>query len=197
MVGLNGSGKTTTAAKLARHLKRSGQRANLVAADLERPAAIEQLETLGEQIGVEVYRGDRWADAAAAAAAGVERARDLDAAWSLVDTAGRFQIDGGLMAELEEIKRMVSPSETILVVDAMTGQDAVSVAEEFHSRIGLTGLILTKLDGDARGGAALSIVSVTGVPIKFIGTGSESTPLSSSIPTGWPPGSWVWAICCR
>ena len=182
MVGLNGSGKTTTAAKLARHLKRSGQRANLVAADLERPAAIEQLETLGEQIGVEVYRGDRWADAAAAAAAGVERARDLDAAWSLVDTAGRFQIDGGLMAELEEIKRMVSPSETILVVDAMTGQDAVNVAEEFHSRIGLTGLILTKLDGDARGGAALSIVSVTGVPIKFIGTGERVDALELFYP---------------
>ena len=173
MVGLNGSGKTTTAAKLARHLERSGQRTNLVAADLQRPAAIEQLETLGEQIDVEVYRGDPSANAVAVAEAGVKRAGDLDTAWSIVDTAGRFQIDDDLMAELERIKKAVSPSETILVVDAMTGQDAVNVAEEFQSRIGLTGLVLTKMDGDARGGAALSVVAVTGVPVKFLGTGER------------------------
>ena len=173
LVGLNGSGKTTTAAKLARHLKQSGQVANLVAADLRRPAAIEQLATLGEQIQVDVYAADPSLGAPKVAQSGIERASDLNAAWSIVDTSGRFQVDDDLMAELEEIRDAVSPSESILVVDAMTGQEAVQVAEEFHRRIGLTGLILTKLDGDARGGAALSIVSVTGLPIKFIGTGER------------------------
>ena len=173
MVGLNGSGKTTTAAKLALHLKRSGQNTNLVAADLHRPAAIEQLETLGKQIEVEVYRGVPEATTIEVADAGVKRARDLGTDWSIVDTAGRFQIDDDLMKELESVKKAISPSETILVVDAMTGQDAVKVAEEFQARIGLTGLILTKLDGDARGGSALSVVAVTGVPIKFIGTGER------------------------
>jgi signal recognition particle subunit SRP54 len=173
MVGLNGSGKTTTAAKLALHLKRSGQNTNLVAADLHRPAAIEQLETLGKQIEVEVYRGVPEATTIEVADAGVKRARDLGTDWSIVDTAGRFQIDDDLMKELESVKEAISPSETILVVDAMTGQDAVKVAEEFQARIGLTGLILTKLDGDARGGSALSVVAVTGVPIKFIGTGER------------------------
>ena len=171
LVGLNGSGKTTTAAKLARHLKQSGQSSVLVAADLQRPAAVQQLETLGDQVGVDVYKAEKPRGAARAAADGIELARELNASWAIVDTAGRFQIDDELMAELEEIKRAVSPSETLLVVDAMTGQDAVRAAEEFHERIGLTGLVLTKLDGDARGGAALSISSVTGVPITFIGTG--------------------------
>ena len=173
VVGLNGSGKTTTAAKLALYLKKSGQHTNLVAADLHRPAAIEQLEILGRQVEVEVYRGAPEATTIEVAEAGVKRGGDLGAAWSIVDTAGRFQIDDDLMKELEEVKEAISPSETILVVDAMTGQDAVKVAEEFQARIGLTGLILTKLDGDARGGSALSIVSVTGVPIKFIGTGER------------------------
>ncbi|MDP7579286.1 MAG: signal recognition particle protein [SAR202 cluster bacterium] len=173
MVGLNGSGKTTTAAKLALHLKESGQNTNLVAADLHRPAAIEQLETLGKQIEIEVYRGAPEATTIEVADAGVKRARDLGTDWSIVDTAGRFQIDDDLMKELESVKKAISPSETILVVDAMTGQDAVKVAEEFQARIGLTGVILTKLDGDARGGSAISVVAVTGVPIKFIGTGER------------------------
>ena len=171
MVGLNGSGKTTTAAKLARHFKQSGQSSVLVAADLQRPAAVQQLETLGNEIGVEVYAAEKPQGAARTAADGIKRAGELNASWAIVDTAGRFQIDDELMAELEQIKHAVSPSETLLVVDAMTGQDAVRAAAEFHQRIGLTGLVLTKLDGDARGGAALSVSSVTGVPITFIGTG--------------------------
>ena len=177
LVGLNGSGKTTTAAKLGKHLKESAQLPVLVAADLQRPAAVAQLVTLGDQVGVEVYSDDTSKPTVKVASDGVKRAADRKAVWSLVDTAGRFQIDDELMSELEKVKAAVSPVETLLVVDAMTGQDAVQVAEEFHSRIGLTGLVLTKLDGDARGGAALSIVSVTGVPIKFIATGERMDAL--------------------
>ena len=171
MIGLNGSGKTTTAAKLARHLKQAGQLPVLVAADLNRPAAIDQLQTLGRQIDVEVYEEGTSRPTPKVAREGVKRAADVGASWAIVDTAGRTQIDDDLMSELEEVKEAVSPVETLLVVDAMTGQDAVNAAKEFHERIGVTGLVLSKLDGDARGGAALSIVSVTGVPIKFIATG--------------------------
>ena len=182
MIGLNGSGKTTSSAKLARHLKGSGQVPVLVAADLRRPAAIEQLETLGRQVEVEVYHGDVSQPTAEVARDGVKRAAEVEAMWAIVDTGGRFQIDDELMSELEEVKSAVSPTETLLVVDAMTGQDAVNAAEEFHNRIGLTGLVLTKLDGDARGGAALSVVSVTGVPIKFIGTGERTDALEQFHP---------------
>ena len=182
MVGLNGSGKTTTAAKLARRLKRAGQDTTLVAADLQRPAAVEQLQTLGGQIGVNVYQAGASRPTPQVARDGVERAAEQGAAWAIVDTAGRFQIDDELMSELEEVKAETSPAEVLLVVDAMTGQEAVSVAEEFHSRIGLTGLVLTKLDGDARGGAALSITSLTGVPIKYIGTGERIDALEEFHP---------------
>ena len=171
MVGLNGAGKTTASAKLANHLKQSGQGAVLVAADLHRPAAIQQLQTLGKQVDVAVYQDSTSKATAKVARNGVKHASELNAAWAIVDTAGRFQVDDELMTELEEVKKAVSPIETLLVVDAMTGQEAVQAAQEFHERIGLTGLILSKMDGDARGGAALSITSVTGVPIKFIGTG--------------------------
>ena len=181
MVGLNGSGKTTTTAKLARRLKRESQSPLMVAADLRRPAAIEQLQTLGRQIDVPVHREDG-RDTLKAAAAGVRRAREVGASWAIVDTAGRFQIDDDLMSELEAVRDAVEPVETLLVVDAMTGQDAVAVAQEFHGRIGLTGLVLTKLDGDARGGAAISIVAVTGVPIKFIGTGERLDALEEFHP---------------
>jgi len=182
MVGLNGSGKTTTAAKLAKHLKQSGQQSLMVAADLLRPAAINQLEALGGQINVPVYRGGAKEDTCAVAMTGIKQAEAMNASWAIVDTAGRFQVDDDLMKELEAVKRSVDPEETILVVDAMTGQDAVNVANEFHGRIGLTGLILTKLDGDARGGAALSVVSVTGVPIKFIGIGEKLDALEEFHP---------------
>ena len=181
MVGLNGSGKTTTTAKLARRLKRDSQNPLMVAADLRRPAAIEQLQILGRQIDVPVHREDG-RDTPKAAAAGVRRAREVGASWAIVDTAGRFQIDDDLMSELEAVRDAVEPVETLLVVDAMTGQDAVAVAQEFHGRIGLTGLVLTKLDGDARGGAAISIVAVTGVPIKFIGTGERLDALEEFHP---------------
>ena len=182
MVGLNGSGKTTTAAKLANSLKRAGQETMLVAADLQRPAAIQQLETLGGQIGVAVYEDGVSRPTPRVAEDGVKQAAKVGAAWAVVDTAGRFQIDDELMSELEEIKAATSPAEVLLVVDAMTGQEAVGVAEEFHSRIGLTGLVLTKLDGDARGGAALSVTSVTGVPIKYIGTGERIDALEEFHP---------------
>ena len=181
MVGLNGSGKTTTTGKLARRLKRDSQSSVMVAADLRRPAAIEQLQTLGRQIDVPVHREDG-RDTLKAASAGVRRAAETGASWALVDTAGRFQVDDDLMSELEAVRDAVEPTETLLVVDAMTGQDAVAVAEEFHDRIGLTGLVLTKLDGDARGGAAISIVAVTGVPIKFIGTGERLDALEEFHP---------------
>ena len=182
LVGLNGSGKTTTAAKLARFLKQSGQLPVLVAADLRRPAAIHQLVTLGKQVDVTVYQDGAERPTAEVVRDGVGRAAELDAAWAIVDTGGRFQIDDELMSELEEVKKATSADETFLVVDAMTGQDAVSAAQEFHSRIGLTGLVLTKLDGDARGGAALSVVSVTGVPIKFMGTGERVDALEQFHP---------------
>jgi signal recognition particle subunit SRP54 len=173
VIGLNGSGKTTTSAKLASHLKQAGQKTVLIAADLVRPAAVDQLQTLGGQIDVAVYEAGTSVHPVKVVEGGLKRASELDAAWAIVDTAGRSQIDDDLMKELEEVKAACSPSETLLVVDAMTGQDAVQAAQEFHSRIGLSGLVLTKLDGDARGGAALSITAVTGVPTKFIGTGER------------------------
>ncbi|MCI0841460.1 MAG: signal recognition particle protein [Chloroflexi bacterium] len=182
MVGLNGAGKTTASAKLAKHLKQLGQASVLVASDLKRPAAIQQLDTLGKQVNVAVYKDTSSRDTVKVARDGVKRASELNAAWAIVDTAGRFQIDDELMKELEEVKKAVSPIETLLVVDAMTGQDAVQAAQEFHERIGLTGLILSKMDGDARGGAALSITSVTGVPIKFMGTGEGIDALEQFYP---------------
>jgi signal recognition particle subunit SRP54 len=173
LVGLQGCGKTTTAAKLALHLKHSGQRPLLVAADNRRPAAIEQLVTLGGQIDVPVHREDPKVASKDICAHALDRAKSLAATWVIVDTAGRIHIDEDMMAELAQVKKVLRPDEVMLVVDAMTGQDAVRVAEEFHSRVSLTGLILTKMDGDARGGAALSIRWVSGVPIKFIGIGEK------------------------
>ncbi|MFC1942052.1 signal recognition particle protein [Chloroflexota bacterium] len=173
MVGLQGSGKTTTAAKLALHLKQSGQRPLLVAADNRRPAAIEQLVTLGGQLDVPVYSEDPGNSSKDICAHGLAKAKSLAASWVIVDTAGRLHVDEEMMEELAQVKKVLKPDEIMLVVDAMTGQDAVRVAEEFHSRVSLTGLILTKMDGDARGGAALSIRWVSGVPIKFLGIGEK------------------------
>ena len=178
LVGLQGSGKTTTAAKLALQLRHQGHSSLLVAADLRRPAAISQLETLGRQLDVPVYSEDpKTSSVVQVARAGVDRARQQGLNWAIIDTGGRLHIDDELMKELEDVKSAVSPHETLLVVDAMTGQDAVNAAEEFHQRIGLTGLVMTKMDGDARGGAALSVTRVTGVPIKFIGVGERSDGL--------------------
>jgi signal recognition particle subunit SRP54 len=173
MVGLQGSGKTTSAAKLAYHLKHSGQRPLLVAADNRRPAAIEQLITLGKQNDIPVFSESPTVASKDICAHALERAREIAATWVIVDTAGRLHIDEELMAEIVEVKKVLNPNEVLLVVDAMTGQDAVQVATEFHAKVSLTGLIMTKMDGDARGGAALSIRWVSGVPIKFIGSGEK------------------------
>jgi signal recognition particle subunit SRP54 len=173
MVGLQGGGKTTTAAKLALHLKHSGQNPLLVAADNRRPAAIEQLVVLGKQLDVPVYSEDPKIASKDICARALSQAGKLAATHVIVDTAGRLHVDEEMMAELGQVKKVLKPDEVILVVDAMTGQDAVRVAEEFHARVSLTGLILTKMDGDARGGAALSIRWVSGVPIKFIGIGEK------------------------
>jgi signal recognition particle subunit SRP54 len=180
LVGLQGSGKTTTAAKLALHLRSSGQRPLLVAADLRRPAAVEQLVTLGKGLEIPVYRAD--AKPVSVCTQALKRAKELAATWVIADTGGRLHIDGAMMKEVAEIKRELKPDEVLLVVDAMTGQDAVRAAEEFHAKLGLTGLILTKIDGDARGGAALSIKAVTGVAVKFIGTGEKLDALETFHP---------------
>ena len=182
MVGLNGSGKTTTTAKLANFLTKSGQINYMVAADLHRPAAIDQLEILGKQIDVEVYRGADSEDIDQVVANGIKNGITKNAVWTVIDTAGRFQVDDDLMAELETIKKISKPLETLLVIDAMTGQEAVNVAHDFNERIGLTGLVMTKMDGDARGGAALSIFSTTNVPIKFIGVGERVDDLEEFHP---------------
>lgn len=173
LVGLQGSGKTTSAAKLARFLKKKGRRPFLVPADVYRPAAIEQLKTLARQIDVPCYEpkeGEKPVDIVKAALAEA-KAKGYDIA--IIDTAGRLHIDDQMMAEVEEIKKAVAPREVLLVADAMTGQDAVNIAKSFHERVGLTGVILTKVEGDARGGAALSIRAVTGCPLKFLGTGEK------------------------
>jgi len=179
LVGLQGSGKTTTCAKLALHLRRQGgQTSLLVAGDLRRPAAVEQLVTLGRQLGVPVYHEDpATATPVEVARRGLEAARRQGAQWVLLDTGGRLHIDDALMEELTALKEAVQPTEVLLVVDAMTGQDALRSAEAFHRWVGLTGLILTKLDGDARGGSALSIRAVTGLPIKFVGVGEKPDAL--------------------
>jgi signal recognition particle subunit SRP54 len=173
LVGLQGSGKTTTAVKLAVHLKHLGQGPLLVAADTRRPAAIEQLKLLGKQHDIPVYSEDATVASTAICQHALKQAKEMGVAWVIVDTQGRLHIDETMMQELADIKSLVQPSEVLLTVDAMIGQDAVRVAQEFHGRIGLTGLILTKMDGDARGGAALSIRFVSGVPIKYLGTGEK------------------------
>lgn len=173
MVGLHGSGKTTTSAKLARHFRRHGRRPMLVAADLQRPAAIDQLITLGGQIEVPVFSSRDEKDPVKLSVSSLQQAR-LDARDLLImDTAGRLHIDDELMDQLKRIKEAVKPHETLFVADAMTGQDAVNIAKSFNEHIGIDGIILTKMDGDARGGAALSIRYVTGKPIKFIGVGEK------------------------
>ena len=172
LVGLQGSGKTTTAAKLGRLLARQGRRPLLVAADPHRPAAAEQLAVLAQQAGLPAWRGDG-ADVRATATGAVKSARAEGRDVVVLDSAGRLSIDDALMAEIRDLAAAVRPAETLLVVDAMTGQEAVNVAEAFHAAAPVTGLVLTKLDGDARGGAALSISAVTGLPVKLMGTGEK------------------------
>ncbi len=173
MVGLQGAGKTTHAAKLANMYKKQGKRPMLVACDVYRPAAIRQLEVLGEQLDIPVFSMGTDVSPVKIATAGVKEAERRGCDMVFIDTAGRLHIDDALMAELEKIKQNVQPTEILLTIDAMIGQDAVNVAESFNERLDVTGIILTKLDGDTRGGAALSVRQVTGKPIKFIGIGEK------------------------
>jgi signal recognition particle subunit SRP54 len=176
LVGLQGSGKTTTAAKLARQLKGQGERTMLIAADPYRPAAATQLEVLGAEIDVPVFTStDR--NPAKICTDGFDKARKGGVSVVIIDTAGRLQIDEPMMEELQTIKAAVDPTETLLIVDAMTGQEAVQIAQGFNTAVNLTGLILTKMDGDARGGAAISMRAITGMPIKFIGVGEARDAL--------------------
>jgi len=172
MTGLQGSGKTTNSAKLALFLRRQGKSPGLVAADLQRPAAIDQLEQLGKQISIPVYRTDT-ADPVRAATEGLERAKADGLDVVIVDTAGRLNVDEALMDELARVRDAVKPLNILLVLDAMTGQEAVNVAEAFQARIAFDGVVLTKLDGDARGGAALSVKAITGKPVKFASVGEK------------------------
>jgi signal recognition particle subunit SRP54 len=182
MVGLQGSGKTTTAAKLARKLKAEGRPTRLVAADVYRPAAIDQLETLGRELDIPVHADRSTTDVVKIAMAGLDQARRARDRVLIVDTAGRLQIDDEMMAELERLKQNVRPDEILLVADGMTGQDAVKIAQGFDQRLGVTGVVLTKMDGDARGGAALSIYGVTRKPIKYVGVGEKTDALEEFHP---------------
>jgi signal recognition particle subunit SRP54 len=182
MVGLHGSGKTTTSAKLARLFKKEGRRPMLVAADLQRPAAIEQLITLGRQIDVPVFSSHETRNPVTLCEEAVKKAKLNAQDVMILDTAGRLHIDETLMKELTEIKARVNPKEILFVADAMTGQDAVNIARNFNEQLGIDGIILTKMDGDARGGAALSIRTITGKPIKFIGTGEKIDMLEAFYP---------------
>jgi len=182
LVGLQGSGKTTTAAKLARRLKGEGRQTRLVALDVYRPAAIDQLETLGRELEIPVYADRTTNDVEKIARAGLDQSRRERDRVVLLDTAGRLQIDDAMMDELRRLKEAVRPDEILLVVDGMTGQEAVKIAQGFDAALGLTGVILTKMDGDARGGAALSIYGVTKKPIKYIGTGEKTDALEEFHP---------------
>jgi signal recognition particle subunit SRP54 len=173
LVGLQGSGKTTAAAKIARRLVQKGKKGMLIAADIYRPAAIEQLDTLAGSVPVDVYYDKQEKNAVEIVRRGMDRVRERALDFAVVDTAGRLHIDAGMMDEVRAIKQAISPHETILVADGMTGQDAVTMASEFSSALGIDGVILTKMDGDERGGAALSIRFVSGAPIRYIGVGEK------------------------
>lgn len=182
MVGLQGAGKTTSAGKLGLSLKKQGKRPLLAAADIYRPAAVKQLQVLGEQLDIPVFSMETGTDAVTIAKSAVAHANSHANDIVIIDTAGRLHVDEQLMQELKDIKSEVHPHEILLVVDAMTGQDAVNVAESFNGELGLDGVVLTKLDGDARGGAALSVKAVTGCPIKFVGMGEKLEALEPFYP---------------
>ncbi|HHW20272.1 MAG TPA: signal recognition particle protein [Thermodesulfovibrio thiophilus] len=182
MVGLHGSGKTTTSAKLARIFKKQGRRPMLVAADLQRPAAIDQLVTLGKQIDIPVFHSYEIKDPRELCREALKKSVIDRMDPVIVDTAGRMHVDEDLMKELQDVREILQPKEVLFVADAMTGQDAVNIAKSFNEKIGIDGVILTKMDGDARGGAALSIKEVTGKPIKFIGTGEKIDALEEFYP---------------
>ncbi|WP_024545196.1 signal recognition particle protein [Picosynechococcus sp. NKBG15041c] len=182
MAGLQGTGKTTATAKLSLYLRKQNKTALMVATDVYRPAAIDQLKTLGEQIQVPVFDLGSDANPVEIARQGIEKGKELGVDVVLVDTAGRLQIDADMMAELKQIKETIQPDDTLLVVDSMTGQEAASLTRTFHEEIGVTGAILTKMDGDTRGGAALSVRMISGQPIKFIGVGEKVEALEPFYP---------------
>ncbi|MDC0833751.1 signal recognition particle protein [Geitlerinema sp. CS-897] len=182
MAGLQGTGKTTASAKLALHLRKQNRSSLLVATDVYRPAAIDQLKTLGQQIDVPVFEMGTDTDPVEIARLGVEKAKEENIDTVIVDTAGRLQIDRDMMAELAKIKETIQPHDTLLVVDAMTGQEAATLTLTFHEEIGISGAILTKLDGDTRGGAALSVRRISGAPIKFVGMGEKVEALQPFYP---------------
>jgi len=197
LCGLQGAGKTTTCGKLALKLRRDKRSPLLVPADVYRPAAIEQLQILGRQLDIPVFasRADQDPVVICREAHAYADRNGYDTL--ILDTAGRLHIDETLMQELVRIRDELEPREILLVADAMTGQDAVNVATAFNDKLGLTGVVLTKLDGDARGGAALSIRSVTGKPIKLVGIGEKLDALEAFHPSGWPSASSAWAMSCR
>jgi signal recognition particle subunit SRP54 len=182
LVGLQGSGKTTSAAKLANYLRKQGQRPLLVAADMYRPAAVTQLKALGHQLNLPVYSEPMGSDPVDICVRSLDFAREQAASVVILDTAGRLNIDERMMNEIINIRQRIHPGEVLLVADAMTGQEAVRVADDFNKAVSLTGMILTKMDGDARGGAALSIRTVTGVPVKFMGVGEKTDALEPFYP---------------
>ncbi|MEO1622802.1 MAG: signal recognition particle receptor subunit alpha, partial [Cyanobacteria bacterium J06632_3] len=182
MAGLQGTGKTTATAKLALHLRKQDRSALLVATDVYRPAAIDQLLTLGKQINVPVFEIGSDADPVEIARQGLAKAKEDGIDTVIIDTAGRLQIDQDMMAELAQVKEVAQPDEVLLVVDAMTGQEAATLTRTFHEEIGITGAILTKMDGDSRGGAALSVRRISGQPIKFIGVGEKVEALQPFYP---------------
>jgi signal recognition particle subunit SRP54 len=182
MFGLQGSGKTTTAAKLSLKIRKNGRNPLLVAADIYRPAAIKQLQSLGKQIGIPVFAMEDCKEVRAIVSSALEYAKDNGYNTLIIDTAGRLQVDTELMAELIILDRLFNPAEKLLVIDSMTGQAAVNVAETFNEQLGITGIVLTKLDGDARGGAALSVVHSTNKPIKLVGMGEKLDALESFYP---------------
>ena len=194
MVGLQGAGKTTTCGKLGLILKKQGKNPLLIAGDVYRPAAIKQLQVVGGQVGIEVFAmGDKVSPvdiSKAAVSHALKNGNDV----VIIDTAGRLHINEELMDELADIKENVKPTEILLVVDSMTGQDAVNVAESFNEKLGIDGVILTKLDGDTRGGAALSVKAITGKPIKFAGMGEKLNDLEPFIPTEWLHESSEWEM---
>ena len=194
LAGLQGSGKTTTSAKLALLLRKDGKKPALIAADLQRPAAIDQLEQLGRQIQIPVYRRDTQ-DPVEVVRHGLDAAREAGNDVVIVDTAGRLHVDEDLMQELARVRDAAKPTNVLLVLDAMTGQEAVNVAEVFFDRIAFDGVVLTKLDGDARGGAALSSAPSPASRSSSSRSARSSTSSSTSIPTGWRRGSSAWATC--
>ena len=193
MAGLQGSGKTTFSGKLARMYAEKNMRPLLAACDVYRPAAIDQLTVLGGQIDVPVYKEPENKNPVEIAKNAVEHGKNNNHNLIIIDTAGRLAVDEEMMEEISAIKEAIDPHEILFVVDAMTGQDAVNTAKAFNDRLDFTGAALTKLDGDTRGGAAISILAVVEKPIKFIARAKSSNRSTTSTPTGWPSASWAWA----